>query len=292
MLFGIEWLACVSIDTGYSCQQTKSSNLLADFLELRKASELVDNGINKFLLISLINSNGQNSWKWQYKGFYTPKIWPVPEKIAKSTKNIPINSFLFPLFGPTKIFLKYWSEINQKSVSNEFFWNCHVVIPFPGQGLLKTDIIGPQFIFLHIYYIRVINGAELIQRWLIPKTLGCVENGCLLVRIWRHLKISDVFRSCQVDASQNAKAPSTSISISCMSSDCFRLCKICRGIRRPLQTKILSPDVFSWPDLRCHHPELPLWCLSPPAPAYVIPLPPLLYHSHISTSRYEQSKDP
>ena len=30
--------------------------------------------------------------------------------------------------------------------------------------------------FLHIYYIKVINGAELIQRWLIHKTFGCVEN--------------------------------------------------------------------------------------------------------------------
>ena len=102
----------------YSCGQTKSSNLLTDFFGLGKASELVDNGINEFLLISLINSNGQNFQKWWYKGFYTPKIWPVPEKIAKNTKNIPTDSFLFPLFDPTKIFPKYWSEINQKSVSN------------------------------------------------------------------------------------------------------------------------------------------------------------------------------
>ena len=58
----------------------------------------------------------------------------------------------------------------------EFCWNYHVVVPFPGQGLPKTDIIGPWFIFLHIYYIRVINGAELIQRWLIHKTFGRVEN--------------------------------------------------------------------------------------------------------------------
>ena len=103
---------------GYSCGQTKSSNLLTDFLGLWKASELVDNGINEFLLISLINFNGQNFQKWRYKGFYTPKIWPVPEKIVKNTKNIPIDSFLFPLFDPTKIFPKYWSEINQKYVSN------------------------------------------------------------------------------------------------------------------------------------------------------------------------------
>ena len=102
----------------YSCGQTKSSILLTDFLGLRKASELVDNGINEFLLISLINSNRQNFQKWWHKGFYTPKIWPVPEKIAKNTKNIPIDSFLFPLFDPTKIFPKFWSEINQKSVSN------------------------------------------------------------------------------------------------------------------------------------------------------------------------------
>ena len=47
----------------YSCGQTKSSNLLTDFLGLWKASELVDNGINEFLLISLINSNGQNFQK-------------------------------------------------------------------------------------------------------------------------------------------------------------------------------------------------------------------------------------
>ena len=108
----------IFIRTLYSCGQTKSSNLLTNFLGLRKASELVDNGINEFLLISLINSNGQNFQKWWYKGFYTPKIWPVPEKIAKNTKNIPIDSFFFPLFDPTKIFPKYWSEINQKSVSN------------------------------------------------------------------------------------------------------------------------------------------------------------------------------
>ena len=65
-------------------------------------------------------------------------------------------------------------------------------------------------------------------------------------------------------------------------------CKICRGVGRPLQTKILSPGVFRWPDLRCDCPKLPLWCLSPPASAYVIPLPPLLYCSPLST----QALDP
>jgi len=47
----------------YSCGQTKPSNLLTDFLGLRKASELVYNGINGFLLISFINSNQQNFQK-------------------------------------------------------------------------------------------------------------------------------------------------------------------------------------------------------------------------------------
>ena len=54
---------CESVCLAYSCGQTKSSNLLTDFLGLRKASELVDNGINEILLISLINSNGQNFQK-------------------------------------------------------------------------------------------------------------------------------------------------------------------------------------------------------------------------------------
>ena len=117
----------------YSCGQTKSSNLLTDFLRLRKASELVDNGINEFLLISLINSNGKNFQKWRYKGFYTPKIWPVPEKIAKNTKNIPIDSFLFPLFDLNKIFPKYWSEINQKSVFNSGNFAGTVMWSYPFQ---------------------------------------------------------------------------------------------------------------------------------------------------------------
>ena len=49
-------------------------------------------------------------------------------------------------------------------------------IPFAGQGFPEKDIIGPIFILSHIYYIRVMHGAELIQRWLIWKTFGCVEN--------------------------------------------------------------------------------------------------------------------
>ena len=47
----------------YSCRQSKSSNLQTDFLGLRKASKLVDNGINEFLLMSFINSNEQNFQK-------------------------------------------------------------------------------------------------------------------------------------------------------------------------------------------------------------------------------------
>ena len=47
----------------YSCGQSKSSNLQTDFLGLRKASELVDNCINEFLLMSFINSNEQNFQK-------------------------------------------------------------------------------------------------------------------------------------------------------------------------------------------------------------------------------------
>ena len=47
----------------YSCGQTMPSNLLTDFLGLRKASELVDNDINGLLLISFINSNQQNFQK-------------------------------------------------------------------------------------------------------------------------------------------------------------------------------------------------------------------------------------
>jgi len=58
----------------YSCRQTKPSNLLTDFLGLRKASELVYNGINGFLLISFINSNQQNFQKWWFKGFIPPKF--------------------------------------------------------------------------------------------------------------------------------------------------------------------------------------------------------------------------
>jgi len=50
----------------YSCGQTKPSNLLTDFLGLRKASELVDNGVNGLLLISFINSNQQNFQKWRF----------------------------------------------------------------------------------------------------------------------------------------------------------------------------------------------------------------------------------
>ena len=42
----------------------KQSHQIADqFLGIQKALELVDNGINEFLLISLINSNKQNSQK-------------------------------------------------------------------------------------------------------------------------------------------------------------------------------------------------------------------------------------
>ena len=163
---------------GYSCGQTKSSNLLTNFLGLWKALELVDNGINEFLLISLINSNRQNSQKWEYKGFYTPKIWPVPEKIAKNTKNIPINSFLFPLFDPTKIFLQYWSEICLQQW--EFFWNFHVVIPF---------IIGPWFIFLHIYYIRVHKWCRIDPDGWFGRLLGVLRMPKNLATPKKHGKI-------------------------------------------------------------------------------------------------------
>ena len=109
------------------------------------------------------------------------------------------------------------------------------------------------------------------------------------IRIWRCLKIPHVFRSCQIVVSWDAEPPSTSISNTwCL--QIFSDCKICRGVRRPLQTKISSPDIFRWPDLRCDHPKLSLWCLSHPASAYVIPLPPLLYCSPLSTSHYEQPK--
>ena len=56
-------MAAVFVSEQYSCRQSKSSNLQTDFLGLRKASELVDNGINKFLLMSFINSNEQNFQK-------------------------------------------------------------------------------------------------------------------------------------------------------------------------------------------------------------------------------------
>ena len=52
----------LNLHFGYNCGQIKPSNLLTDFLGLRKASELVDNGINGFLLISF-NSNQQNFQK-------------------------------------------------------------------------------------------------------------------------------------------------------------------------------------------------------------------------------------
>ena len=79
-------------DQCYSCRQTKSSNLLTNFLGFRKASELVDNGINEFLLTSLINSNKQNFQKQQYKCFIAKKIGQCLKKIAKNMKNIPIST--------------------------------------------------------------------------------------------------------------------------------------------------------------------------------------------------------
>jgi len=61
-------------ETYYSCRQTKSSNLLTDFLGLRKVSELVDNGINGLLLMSFIDSNRQNFQKWRFKHFLPQKF--------------------------------------------------------------------------------------------------------------------------------------------------------------------------------------------------------------------------
>ena len=58
----------------YSCRQTKSSNLLTDFLGIWKALKLVDNSKNEFLLISLLNGIEQNSQKWRYKGFRPQKF--------------------------------------------------------------------------------------------------------------------------------------------------------------------------------------------------------------------------
>ena len=48
--------------------------------------------------------------------------------------------------------------------------------PFPGQGFPEKDIIGPRFSLSHIYYIKVMHGAGLIQGWLIWKAFGCIEN--------------------------------------------------------------------------------------------------------------------
>jgi len=138
------WTPCLHGDTSwyllyyyiltppfYSCGQTKPSNLLTDFLGLQKALELVDNGINGLLLISLINSNQQNFQKWWFKGFIPQKFGMCLKKIVKNMRNVLINFFLFLLSDPIKIFAKYSSEISQQQW--EICWNCHVDKPFPGQ---------------------------------------------------------------------------------------------------------------------------------------------------------------
>jgi len=154
---------------GYSCRQTKSSNLLTDFLGLQKVLELVDNGINGLLLMSFIDSNRQNFQKWQFMRFFTPKIWALPEKIAKNMKNIPIISFSFTLFNPIKIFPKIFIRNFLTTVG---------ILPKLShgqtQGLPEKDRIGPWFLFPQIYFKRVTNCTELIQIQLMWDTFGCV----------------------------------------------------------------------------------------------------------------------
>ena len=77
---------------------------------------------------------------------------------------------------PTKIF----PNIDQKSVSKggNFAEPVTWLYLFQVKVYQKKNIIGPWFILSHIYYIKVTNGAEseLIQRWLIWKTFGHIEN--------------------------------------------------------------------------------------------------------------------
>jgi len=84
-------------------------------------------------------------------------------------------------------------------------------------------------------------------------------NGCLPIRIWRHLKIPDVFRSCQGIISRDAEPPSTSISNTWVSSDFFRLWNLQRGWRASVDQNL----VFRCTDLWSNQPMLPFLVLTP-----------------------------
>ena len=93
------------------------------------------------------------------------------------------------------------------------------------------------------------------------------------IRIWRCLKIPDVFRSCQVVVSWDAEPPSTSISNTwCL--QIFSDCKICResgDLSRPKFHLQPSSDGLIW-DMIPAYPILPLLMSSLSLPSLLPPI--------------------
>jgi len=135
-------------------------------------SELVDNGINGLLLMSFIDSKGQNFQKWQFKHFLPQKFGHCLKKWLKIQKIYQSSPFCLLYLIPSKIFPKYSSEISLRQW--EFCQNCHVGKPFSSQGLPEKDRIGPWFLFPQIYFERVTNCTELIQIQLMWDTFRCI----------------------------------------------------------------------------------------------------------------------
>jgi hypothetical protein len=97
----------------------------------------------------------------------------VPEKIAKNTKNIPIDSFLFLLSDPIKIIAK-------KSPTKG--GNFDEIVTWTNPFYVKSPIKGHSWALVLFFThpsttcnMSVTDGTELSQRWPIPETFGCVE---------------------------------------------------------------------------------------------------------------------
>ena len=100
------------------------------------------------------------------QGFYTPKIWRVPEKIAKYTKNIPIDSFLLAIFDSTKIFSKILM-INLSSTAGILLkLSC-------GHTLSRSRYPGKRYNWTLIHFVtHLLHQGRLLGPLKMPKILA------------------------------------------------------------------------------------------------------------------------
>ena len=88
--------------------------------------------------------------------FFTPKIWPAPKKIAKNMKNIPIDSFLVPLF-------ESFQNIDQKFVSDSRNFAETVMWSYPFQVKVSRKKI--QLDRDSFFHTSTISGLQMMQHW-------------------------------------------------------------------------------------------------------------------------------